>query len=64
MQEDYSDQRQIIRSLLGQLTPTEEAALVRRRAALLFRQREVIPGMIDRIKTLLMPGATALPDPR
>ncbi len=42
--------------------------LVRRRAALLFRQREVIPGMIDRIKTLLMPGAgTAAgvpPEPR
>jgi len=31
--------------------------LVRKRAALLFRQRSVIPGMIDRIKTLLMPGA-------
>ena len=30
--------------------------LVRKRAALLFRQRSVIPGMIDRIKTLLMPG--------
>ena len=31
--------------------------LVRRRAALLFRQRQVIPTMIDRIKTLLSPGA-------
>ena len=31
--------------------------LVRRRAALLFRQREVIPSMIDRIKMLLMPMA-------
>lgn len=30
--------------------------LVRKRAALLFRQREVIPGMIDRIKTLLSGG--------
>lgn len=30
--------------------------LVRKRAALLFRQRSVISGMIDRIKTLLMPG--------
>ena len=30
--------------------------LVRKRSALLFRQRGVIPGMIDRIKTLLMPG--------
>lgn len=30
--------------------------LVRKRAALLFRQRALIPGMIDRIKTLLMPG--------
>lgn len=30
--------------------------LVRRRAALLFRQRQVIPTMIDRIKALLLPG--------
>ena len=30
--------------------------LVRRRAALLFRQRQVIPTMIDRIKSLLLPG--------
>ena len=42
---------------------TKEAAkgdpierLVRRRAALLFRQRQVIPTMIDRIKVLLAPG--------
>ena len=33
--------------------------LVRKRAALLFRQRSVIPGMIDRIKGLLMPGEAA-----
>jgi CRISPR-associated protein Cas1 len=30
--------------------------LVRKRAALLFRQRDLIPGMIARIKTLLLPG--------
>ncbi len=30
--------------------------LVRQRAALLFRQRGIIPGMIDRIKVLLMPA--------
>ena len=33
--------------------------LVRRRAALLFRQRQVIPTMIDRIKTLLLPDESA-----
>jgi CRISPR-associated protein Cas1 len=37
--------------------------LVRRRAALLFRQREVIPGMIDRIKALLLPAAAPGPGP-
>lgn len=31
--------------------------LVRRRAAVLFRQRQVIPTMIDRIKTLLLHGS-------
>lgn len=35
--------------------------LVRKRAALLFRQRSVIPGMIDRIKALLMPGSATEP---
>jgi CRISPR-associated protein Cas1 len=33
--------------------------LVRQRAALLFRQRAVIPTMIDRIKTLLLPSDPA-----
>lgn len=37
--------------------------LVRKRAALLFRQREVIPGMIDRIKTLLLPGSVTAAAP-
>ena len=37
--------------------------LVRKRAALLFRQRGVIPGMIDRIKTLLLPGFVAAVEP-
>jgi hypothetical protein len=32
VQEDYGDPHQIIRSLLGQLSPSEEAALVSRRA--------------------------------
>jgi len=32
--------------------------LVRRRAAIIFRQRAVIPTMIDRIKTLLLPDAS------
>jgi CRISPR-associated protein Cas1 len=36
--------------------------LVRRRAALLFRQRAVIPTMIDRIKTLLPTGPTDSPE--
>ncbi len=35
--------------------------LVRKRAALLFRQRSVIPGMIDRIKALLMPASATEP---
>lgn len=33
--------------------------LVRRRAARLFRQQQVIPSMIDRIKTLILPGKDA-----
>jgi CRISPR-associated protein Cas1 len=35
--------------------------IVRRRAAQLFRQRQVIPTMIDRIKTLLLPSGADAP---